>query len=248
MYAPQKAMIAATLAAAAILALLSATSPTRADGLLYRLPDDGTWARYDLDIVGTDPGGGDTKMAGSLAMSSVGKAEASGEPCRWIEVKMQMRDPGGNEHTVVFKALIPEKNLKRGENPWASMKKAWMKEDKDSDPQQITEANGREAGPMVAFLTGPLNDSKDLDAIEVDSGIGKLQCGGVSGSLKINDGNNDVSIQMENRLHDMAPFGVVASTMKFEVKRDGNVNEKGTITFKLAEVGKDAKSEMPDAE
>jgi hypothetical protein len=35
--------------------------------------------------------------------------------------------------------------------------------------------------------------------------------------------------------------------MSFEVKRDGDVREKGTIKFKLAEVGQDAKSELPDA-
>jgi hypothetical protein len=242
----RKTAIVAAIAAITFATMLAA-GRARADGLLYQLPQDGSWAKYDLEITGTDPGGGEMKMSGSLTMSSVGKADASGEPCRWIEIKMQMRDPSGNDQTIVAKALIPEKNLKRGENGWASMKKAWIKQPHNEEPEQITEANGDQAGPLPAFLSGPLNESKDLEGIEIESGIGKLQCAGVSGHLTINDGNSDVAIQMENRLHEMAPFGVVASTMSFEVKRDGEVREKGTIKFKLAEVGQDAKSELPDA-
>ena len=247
MYLNKKPALVAAVAAIALATFLAVT-PARADGLLYQLPQDGTWARYEMEMVGVSPSGEEMKMGGSLTMSSVGKAEASGEPCRWIEVKMQMRRPDGDEQTIVAKALVPEKNLKRGENGWASMKKAWIKQPFNADPEQITEANGRDVGPLPAFLAGPLSDSKDLEGIQVESGIGNLQCAGVSGSLKINDGNADVKIQMENRLNDMAPFGVVTSTMQFEVTRDGEVREKGTIHFKLAEVGKDAKSELPDAE
>jgi len=242
----KKATFTAAIVAAALATVL-AVNPVRADGLLFQLPADGTWARFDMEMAGSDPSGGEVKMSGVLTMSSVGKDESGGEPCRWIEIKMEMKEgPGGQ--TVVAKALIPEKNLKRGENPWANMKKAWMKQGPNSDPQAITEANGPDAGPMPAFLSGPLTDSMDLGVAEVESGIGKLECKGVSGSLKINDGRNDVEITMESRLHEMAPFGVVASNMKFQVKRDGEDRESGTIKFKLAEVGQDAKSALPDSQ
>ncbi len=88
-----------------------------ADGLLYQLPDDGNWVRYDWDGNGTKPDGTDTKVSGSLTLSSVGKAEINGKECRWIEIAMEVQSEG-YKVTDVYKLLIPVEHLRKGKGHW----------------------------------------------------------------------------------------------------------------------------------
>jgi hypothetical protein len=73
-----------------------------ADGLIYQLPGDGTWARFDIDRKATPPDGKESTMIGSLTLSSVGAAEVDGEPCRWIEIAIEMKKDGLSA-TVIHK-------------------------------------------------------------------------------------------------------------------------------------------------
>jgi len=52
---------------------------------------------------------------------------------------------------------------------------------------------------------------------------------------------------LETRLHGKAPFGVVTSKMKVKISGQGPQQDI-TMTLKLADVGKNAKSEFPDAD
>jgi hypothetical protein len=219
------------------------TAAARADGLFYQLPPDGASMKFDLEMT-ADAGGEQRTSKGSLTMSSVGQVESGGEKSRWIEFKMVMQQ-GDREQVIIAKSLIPEKSLKLGESPFANFTKAWLKQG-DREPKEIKEAAGNDAGPLPAFLAGPLNNQQKLEAIEVDSVLGKLQCAGVTGDLELDEGNNKVRIEFENRLSDKAPFGVVTSTMKFNVTRDGQQRDGGTLKLKAAEIKKDAKSELPD--
>ena len=54
-------------------------------------------------------------------------------------------------------------------------------------------------------------------------------------------------VEIEQRLHGNVPFEVVSCRMSFKVSRDGQTQDEGTITLILAEVGKGAKSELPDS-
>lgn len=71
----------------ALLAVTALLSPAAADGLLYRLPEDGSYARFDLDIKEQRGEAVGKMLTGSLMMSSVGAKEVDGKKCRWSEIK-----------------------------------------------------------------------------------------------------------------------------------------------------------------
>ena len=52
---------------------------------------------------------------------------------------------------------------------------------------------------------------------------------------------------LETRLHGKAPFGVVTSNINLKISGQGPQQDI-TMTLKLADVGKNAKSELPDAD
>src|SRR5262249_15879102 len=103
----------------------------RADGLLYQLPKDGSWVRFAIQY--TFKFDGVEKAAqgtGTMTMAPVGKAREGGEACRWIEFKVKLKD-SGTEHTLIRKLLIPEKYLKKGENPTEHVARGWAKYDNE---------------------------------------------------------------------------------------------------------------------
>jgi hypothetical protein len=71
-----------------------AASWAYADGLLYNLPKDGTWATYEITGTATIEvktyGIQKLKNVGTLKIASVGQVSEAGQPCRWIEIKMEM--------------------------------------------------------------------------------------------------------------------------------------------------------------
>lgn len=225
------------------LIITAAAGPVRADGLIHRLPADGTSVRYGMELKVTR-NGMEKAMTGELTQSSVGKVEANGMPCRWIEIKMVF-DVDGKSMKIVAKTLIPEKALKAGENPGAHIVRGWMSQ-RDRAAEPLNDLQNSKAGPLGAFLSGPAADAKKLPKETVDSKIGKLECEGIVGSLALDQGNEKVKIKLESRLHDQAPFGVVRSRLEFEVERNGQASESGVITLNALEVTKNAKSELAD--
>jgi hypothetical protein len=172
----------------AAVALSLAATESRADGLLYQLPEDGSTITFNLEMTG--------EGAGTLVMSSVGKKDVEGQPCRWIEVQMTMKR-GGEDRVIIAKALMPEKELKKGGRPWDNFKAAWLKMG-DGEPEEIKEVVGNRAGPLPAFLSGPLANEQPLPAASVDSGLGILNCAGVTGDIALQDGQSKVSITLES--------------------------------------------------
>jgi hypothetical protein len=227
---------------ACVLTLATASPALRGDGLIYRLPEDGTSVRYDLDMkVGRD--GMEKSAGGYLAVSSVGKEQVNDQPCRWIEFKMVF-DIDGKERTIVAKTLIPEKALKRGENAGAHMIRGWLKQ--RDEAEELRDLQGSNAGPLPAFLAGAAPDAKTLDKKKIDSKLGMLDCAGVVGTHTFQQGQENVTIKQETRLHDKAPFGVVNSRMEFHIERDGVSRERGVMTLTILEVTQGARSELPE--
>ena len=100
----------------------------RADGLVYQLPADGTWVRYTGEIQCTAQIAGfptqKYNLRSSLTVSSVGEVTRNLEKCRWIELKMEVSpvDREADKQNHILKVLIPEKYLKRGEDPLAHVR------------------------------------------------------------------------------------------------------------------------------
>ena len=100
------------------------TSQVQAEGLIWNLPADGTWVRYEgtykqTNFRGEAEGGNvESDWIRHTTIKSVGQemAEFRGEmqPCRWVEIKTVTGKPSedgidaGPVGTVIYKALIPE--------------------------------------------------------------------------------------------------------------------------------------------
>ncbi len=139
----QKNTTVCCLTIAALVLLL--TSVSRGDGLIYQLPPDGTWVKLagcgrhwgHERIPPPEAVGKDDEVAampneeysrGAVILQSVGAVEIDGEKCRWIELKTDipkdMKDPPDPE---IWKMLIPERHLKEGSDPFAHIKKMYIK-------------------------------------------------------------------------------------------------------------------------
>ena len=217
------------------------TGIAHAEGLLYQLPEDGSWVQFDAKYTfKTDgmemPGEG----TGTLKMASVGKAIEGSEPCRWIEFDVRLKD-SGPEQILIRKLLIPEKYLKKGENATEHVVRGWAKFNNE-DVQPAVPVHGR----WPAYLAGPLQDEKKLDQQLVENKLGVLNCDGSTGWIQYKEGDFHTKVTFETRLHEKAPFGVVSCRMLFEVKRDGKVQQTIDATAKLTDFGKDAKTALPD--
>jgi hypothetical protein len=223
------------------LLVVGASGTARAEGLLYQLPDDGAWVRFDMEMSG-QRNGMTQSMNGSLRMSSVGGAQENGEDCRWIEIHFTVNREG-REFTTMAKLLIPEKNLKKGETPLEHVVRAWQKQG-EQEPREFDNPEGPHS-PLPAFLSGPLEDVEKLEKEVVESKLGKLECAGVRGRLRVANDTMAVKVKQEARLHEKAPFGVVTCRMEYEIERDGAVQQTGTLTLKLAELGSGAESALP---
>ena len=123
--------------------------------------------------------------------------------------------------------------------------RAWLKEG-DAEAQEVTDFKSAEFLPMRTFLAGPLQNAGELEKIEIDGKLGKLQCAGVTGTQTFEFETAVLTINCENRLHEKAPFGVVSAEWKFDVKNNGQALATGTFKLTLTEVNNTALSELPD--
>jgi hypothetical protein len=143
-----------------------------ADGLIYRLPPDGAWVRYQLSeeadfVISLPPGVKappglensprlPVKVSGLLMLCSVGRVDLQGEACRWIELRFdaelvgKMPDPATGElrekkdkRRIILKMLIPEKHLAAGSDPLAHVRKLYFK-DGDAKPELIEDEKDKQ--------------------------------------------------------------------------------------------------------
>jgi hypothetical protein len=215
---------------------LPSSSVARAHGLIYRLPQDGVSAQYELQST-TRLG---TKVTGSLTMSSVGSSEYDSRPCRWIEVVWRTQTDLGGGSAVAFKLLIPEKQLQLGGSPFENIVKGYVKVGK-GDAREL--AADDELGPLPFFLSGPIMMTSKLEPKAIDCALGSVQCSGVKGMTEIKRGNEPSRVAFETRLHDRAPFGVISCRMRIA---DGDEDRAESIHLRLTKVGANAKSVLPD--
>jgi hypothetical protein len=217
---------------------------THADGLIYKLPQDGT--SVELKVTGLVERDGKTEeMDGTIWVSSVGKKTVDGEVCRWIELKWAATQVK-RDSTAVTKVLVPEKQLAAGKTPVSHVREVWYKMG-DREAKEVTDLNGRRAGLLPAFLAGPFKDVTKVEAKTIDSGLGKLECKGVTGTVQFKQGSEDHKWTFTNWLNEKAPFGLVASEIKLSItESDGDVRLTSTMTLKAVKVGKDAVAEIPN--
>ena len=141
----------------AILALFPAIAV--AEGLLYQLPDDGQWVRFEMVQTSWKRAG---KCIGTLTVSSVGTEEIDGRKCRWVEIDYDTKGwvaPIKN----VYKLLIPEEHLGKGKDPLKHVVKAWYKHALQVDSFFVLE------GEMRLVLVDDRGDRGRLAALAGDA-------------------------------------------------------------------------------
>ena len=213
----------------------------RADGLIYQLPKDGTGVTYQMEIDQTVRGR-QSNTKGTLSIRSVGKATVDGEDCRWIECKMVSKS-GKFDQVVISKALIPESQLTKGKSPLDHVIRNWHKFGKGA-ARDAKEMAGK--GVAIPFLAGPPKGGEEVDAMDIESPLGKLACRGVTGTLDVAIDTTTIRYDFLNRLHEKAPFGVVTAVWRFEMTKEGQIDTTGTTTLTLAEIESNATSDLPN--
>jgi hypothetical protein len=217
------------------------TQMARADGLIYQLPKDGEQVRYDMEIAVADQ---NVNVKGSVTVSSVGKVTENGEECRWIEFKM-ISPQDGQDHVAVSKALIPEKHLGKGKAAAENFIRGWIK-DGEGEPFEVKDLKAPQAVALRAFLAGTPKNAGELEKTEIDGKLGKLECPCATGEMELESDIGTITINVENRLHEKAPFGLVNAAWKFELKNNGQVIVAGAFKLTLADTSTTALSDLPD--
>ncbi len=214
----------------AVVVFLAQPAFTFADGLLLRLPEDGTRAKYSLDLSE-----GGQAMSGSLEIRSVGKEDVDGKACRWIE--MTMEGPGN----VTLKLLVPEEELKLGGSPLHKASKVYLDQGLGSGPDEITDPNSPLLGPFPAFLSAPATTEK-LEESTLTTDAGEFECQGFKTQQTFKQGDQTIEVTSETRFSDTqeAAFGTVEFAMEFKLDN----GRSGTVTVKLTETGDDAKPKL----
>ncbi len=242
-----------------VLVVLSLLLPSavRAEGLIDQLPPDGTWSRFEFDVSGSEPGGKDVAMKGTVTLSSVGVVRVEGEVCRWLEIRMEMKHQG-QPFTHIWKLLIPEKSLRKGADPLARVHRLGHKLSQVAGgvTQEIPDLKGTGAPQLTSlrrFLRGPIQDTQELSPVTVETRRGTLVCGGRKAQEKgrKTQEKTDQPDQSSHdwtyitRLHNSVPFGVVTQDYTMRVQQDGKETGQTIGKMKLIDFGKGAKTEIP---
>jgi hypothetical protein len=235
--------IQSTLLACIILPLV-ATPRATADGLITQLPDDGSWAEFELKLTLTE---NDQKREHSayLRLSSVGQVEHQGTKCRWVELHVSKTEPPKPDE--IGKILVPEESLKSGKVTAASLIRGWRKPEDEEATEMDKDRPRLGIGPLAMLLSGSFSDSTKPEKEEVKvEGLGLLNCEKTTGKhdLPMSPTDNlpaDITLWRNSK----AAFGTVKLRVHLVDKRDGRERD-GVFEAVQVKSGKDAKSAVPD--
>lgn len=233
-----------------------------ADGLVFQLPADGTWARYIVQTDGEFAYGDGPKqklaITGTLMISSVGEVTRNEQKCRWIELKSESRTEGVYPK-LVLKMLIPEDRLQRCQDPLAHARLTFFSPkpvDKEKVESFIDKGFNRIQYELDRFrdvFPKPLDNPKSLACETVETPAGKFEDGEVltgrsdyDGPL-LGDGRSVFQATYRIVVHPKAPFGVVSMQIETdgrEISGEGAVSIKVKRTLTLVETGQNAVSDF----
>jgi hypothetical protein len=249
-----------TFAVLVFLMLLPVTA--KAEGLIYQLPEDGAWVRFEVSGKGVASDGTVKVTAkGTQTLRSVGRVVVNDEQCRWIELESETVFERVGRKTVklneIIKLLIPEKYLTKGKNPRDHVLKAYQ--GASSETIRELDLKGNDARVIQSLdeifhatlkQTSPL-PAKTIKTIKTIQTIKTIKtkkqswpCEGING-----ESTSDGTIfRTETYINKKTPFGVV--TYKYEKERMRNNVSQGmrTSEWKFLASGKNAKSAAPDAD
>lgn len=232
------------LLAAVCLGLSGLASSARADGMIMRLPEDGAWVEYKVRMVVNNT----INISGKSRIASVGKAFTEQGACRWLEAKVEVEVNGGTVKGIA-KFLVPEKELREGNDPSAHIVKSWAR----LNDAALTDLKVEPSEPVTQivqiFAGKPLQDAKDLPAINIANKLGNLECPGAAGVTEfVGLQGKTMKPKIETRWNDKVPFGVVEHRMDLDEPLAGDARLVVQIHLTYEDSGQDAVSELQDAQ
>jgi len=249
-------------------------SSASAQGLVLRLPADGTWVRYEGTYTQTEirPNTATGKLEippwrEQVTVKSVGTetAEFRGEmvPCRWIEVKVERGREAegkidvGKTGLEIYKVLVPESAVTDAPvspegipNTFLPIVKGVRKLG-ESDPQPISEPAFR-LYPL-AVLFGYCRDlTTEEKGVDPGIGLGAVSADVLTGSTALERDTSRTQLDTKIWASKDVPFGVAAWTIKIvrqikdeqEPREEFKTTTEVQVELKAQQTGADATSEL----
>jgi hypothetical protein len=168
----------------------------RAEGLISRLPADGARVKYDLHSTtemqadGADLPGLATprtvNVRGAVTLSSVGQTKVDVQEYRWIEIGREIPE---QEVKSVLKLLIPERYLRRGEDPFSHVLRMdnWNRGGIVKEPEHIVDEPRKryELERYRSYFPERLRDERSLGKQVIRTPLGPIDCEGRVGTAEL---------------------------------------------------------------
>lgn len=244
-----------------------------AQGLIWKLPADGTWIRYEgtYQQIETRSNTGGTDLTiqwiQHLTIKSVGALEAEFEgktvPCRWLEFKVQTgkkSEAGINPGPVgasIYKVLVPESRVigKLADDEtipvsFLPMVKGYRKEG-DKPVEEMT-GSVFQIYPKVARFMHYKTLEKEGEPEPLDLATGPVTAQKWKGKYEAENSQGHTVQEAELWRSDEVPFGLAQWSVKQSMERKGNNEPRSSfkqvaqtlVEMKALETGTDAKSEI----
>lgn len=256
---------------------LGAAPQADAQGLIWKLPADGTWIRYEgtYQQVETRSNTGGTDLTiqwiQHLTIKSVGSQEAAFEgktvPCRWLEFKVQTgkkSEAGINPGPVgasIYKVLVPESRvigkLEDDETipvSFLPIVKGYRKE--GEKPVEEMTGSVFQIYPKVARFLHFKTLEKDGELEPLDLATGSVNAQKWKGKYEAENSQGHTVQEAELWRSDDVPFGLAQWSVKQSMERKANNEPRSAfkqvaqtlVEMKALEIGADAKSEIETPE
>ncbi len=245
-----------------------------AQGLIWKLPEDGSWVRYEgtYKQIETRASTGEADVTiewiQHLTIKSVGKEEAEflgqSVPCRWLEFKVQTgkkSEAGINPGPVgaaIYKVLVPEQRIFGKLEDDETIPVSFLpvvkgfRKDGEKEVEPIA-GSVFQIYPKVALIRHYQTLEKDGDqSEELPLGVGAVVAQKWKGKHEAENLANHSVQEAELWRSDTVPFGLAQWNVKIVMERKAD-NEPRTsfkqvsqtlAEMKAQEQGTDAKSEI----
>jgi hypothetical protein len=255
-----------------MLITFASVSFVNAQGLLWSLPEDGTWVRYEGDYKETDlrpdaaEGALKIQWDRHVIIKSVGKETAKYEgkdvPCRWIEFKTLTGhtvegaiDPGPAGQ-VIYKVLIPEiaitgKNTNLSDLPLAFVPVVKGFRKIGEHPVSKLNSGVLQIYPLISLLQ-QYDNIKEVAKEDLDLPLGSISANKQTASHKMERKESRSENQASFWRSTEVPFGLAAWTVKIVREEKESSDDRSAfeqkadvvVEMKAAEIGDGAQSEL----
>lgn len=218
------------------------------EGLLTRLPENGTWVSYTIsqEQKRTDPQDV-IRHSGTLTVRFLGADPEQSKPCRWFETEGEYVNPTGDAtQRETAKSLIPEIALTGQSDPGASVIRCWYRSGQEEPPMQrdpapefldawhltppLTEREIRRSPRAFSFQSGRLDVEEQIHGhTEWRSGRGMV-----------------VRVRHQHWPHSDVPNGMAGMRLETEIIIRGESKNSITTEYLLKDFGTGAVSGLPN--